>query len=113
MDAYYGPKFKRAVFDYPSGMSERSVSEIDHNEMLDLTSACWKTGYIDYERKIDAFLALAEQQTEHRFYMKGNENLFEDWTGFGLRKSAGSQRMYERMQALMTSGKAGSRCLVV
>jgi hypothetical protein len=107
-DVYFGPKFKQAVFDYPSGLSERGLSEVNHTEILDLTSGCSKTAYIDYENKLDAFLALADQQSEHlSYYMKGDEKLFGDWTGFGLTKGVGTQRMYERMQELMSSGIYG------
>jgi len=79
-----------------------------YKQVLDFTSNCYKTAYVDYEGRLDAFLAYNRQSRRNggQVYIKGQNRLLTFWKGLVVSKGSydWGNRFSHALQRLLSSG---------
>jgi len=75
-------------------------------EILGMTSNCYRTGYVDYEKKLDAFFAYtrAKETLQDTLYRKGKNRLLPIWVGFTIQNSHAAEQLTTSFYRLLSSG---------
>jgi len=95
--------FANAIMITPN----HNKKHLEFEDFNNITSNCYKTGYIDYDSILDVFLATSRLNNTYPYYHKGDEQLIPMWNAYAIdaniRHYGGSQ-LYGGFQILLASG---------
>jgi len=76
------------------------------DKVLNFTSNWYRTGYVDYDIRLDAFLAHSRSGPRDGgiLYHKGKNQLLRKMTGFFFQPSPGTREMHQYFQRLLSTG---------